>query len=67
VLGLASEHRMNTPGTLGGANWAWRFTWDMVGTEPGRVLGMLTAASGRGSFALLGVGVPAKAKVPVDY
>jgi 4-alpha-glucanotransferase len=58
---------MNTPGTLGGANWAWRFTWDMVGTEPGRVLGMLTAASGRGSFALLGVGVPAQAKVPVDY
>jgi hypothetical protein len=24
VLGLGSEHRMNTPGTEGGANWGWR-------------------------------------------
>ncbi len=24
VLGLGSEHRMNTPGTVGGNNWAWR-------------------------------------------
>jgi 4-alpha-glucanotransferase len=56
VLGLGSAHRMNTPGTQGGANWCWRFTWDMVGSEPGRVLGLLTAASGRGPFALLGVG-----------
>jgi len=56
VLGLGSEHRMNTPGTMGGANWCWRFSWDMVGSEPGRVLGLLTAASGRGDFALLGLG-----------
>jgi 4-alpha-glucanotransferase len=67
VLGLGSEHRMNTPGTLGGGNWTWRCTWDMLGAEPGRVLGMLTAASGRGNFALLGVGVPPKATVPVEY
>jgi 4-alpha-glucanotransferase len=53
VLGLGSEHRMNTPGTLGGSNWVWRFTWDMVGSEPGRVLGLITAGSGRGPFALL--------------
>jgi hypothetical protein len=39
----------------------------MLGAEPGRVLGMLTAASGRGNFALLGVGVPPKATVPVEY
>ncbi|MBH9551766.1 4-alpha-glucanotransferase [Inhella gelatinilytica] len=50
VLGLDSSHRMNTPGTLGGGNWAWRFTWDQVGSEPGRVLGLITAASGRGPF-----------------
>jgi 4-alpha-glucanotransferase len=53
VLGLPSEHRMNTPGTMDGHNWTWRFDWDQVGTEPGRVLGMLTAASGRAPFGLL--------------
>ncbi len=52
VLGLGSEHRINCPGVLGG-NWSWRFSWDMVGTEPGRVLGLVTAASGRGRFDLL--------------
>ena len=64
VLGLPSEHRMNTPGTLGGSNWTWRFDWPMVGTEPGRVLGLLTAASGRGAFHLLGVPIPPKATPP---
>jgi 4-alpha-glucanotransferase len=54
VLGLDATHRMNTPGTLGQGNWTWRFDWPMVGAEPGRVLGLLTAASGRGDFALLG-------------
>ena len=29
VLGLGTEHRMNTPGTSGG-NWDWRFAWDDV-------------------------------------
>jgi len=64
VLGLGSEHRMNTPGTLGGPNWTWRFDWGMVGHEPGRVLGLLTAASGRGAFHLLGVPIPTKAELP---
>jgi 4-alpha-glucanotransferase len=64
VLGSPSEHRMNTPGTLGAPNWTWRFDWDMVGHEPGRVLGLLTAASGRGAFELLGVPVPKKTAVP---
>jgi len=53
VLGLDSSARMNIPGTLGGSNWAWRFGWDMLGAEPSRVLGLITAASGRGPFALL--------------
>ncbi|MCU7917492.1 MAG: 4-alpha-glucanotransferase [Candidatus Thiodiazotropha sp. (ex Epidulcina cf. delphinae)] len=29
VLGLDSEHRMNTPGTTEG-NWGWRFEWDQI-------------------------------------
>jgi len=52
VLGLGSEHRMNTPGVLGG-NWGWRFTWEMISPETTRVLGLITAASGRGPFELL--------------
>jgi len=52
VLGLGGSHRMNIPGVLGG-NWGWRFSWDMVGQEPARVLGLITAASGRGPLALL--------------
>ena len=52
VLGLDGNHRMNLPGTTTN-NWVWRFTWEMVGAEPGRVLGVITAASGRGDFSLL--------------
>jgi 4-alpha-glucanotransferase len=52
VLGLDGSHRMNVPGTPQG-NWRWRFDWSMVGSEPGRVLGIVTAASGRGPFELL--------------
>jgi 4-alpha-glucanotransferase len=47
VLGLGSEHRMNTPGTLGPQNWSWRFGWPMVGSEPARVLRLMTEVSGR--------------------
>jgi 4-alpha-glucanotransferase len=36
-----------------GGNWGWRFRWDMLGSEPARVLGLITAASGRGPFELL--------------
>ncbi len=56
VLGLDSRHRMNTPGVLGG-NWGWRFSWQMLGleqgNEAGRVLGLISAASGRAPLALL--------------
>ncbi len=55
VLGLGSEHRMNCPGTLGGANWCWRFDWPQLGTEPQRVLALITAASGRGDFTAMGL------------
>jgi 4-alpha-glucanotransferase len=54
VLGLDGNHRMNIPGTLGPHNWTWRFRWDMVNPEHARVLGLITAASGRGAFGLLG-------------
>jgi len=53
VLGLGSAHRMNTPGTVGDQNWAWRFDWGMLGGEPGRVLGLISAASGRAPFDLV--------------
>jgi 4-alpha-glucanotransferase len=53
VLGLDGAHRMNMPGSPVG-NWAWRFDWSMVGAAPARVLGTITAASGRGPFELLG-------------
>jgi 4-alpha-glucanotransferase len=52
VLGLDGRHRMNVPGTATG-NWEWRFDWGMLGAEPTRVLGLITAASGRGPFELL--------------
>lgn len=67
VLGLGSDQRMNTPGTLGGRNWTWRFDWPAIGTEPGRVLGLITASSGRGRFALLGLGVPGPKPPPAAY
>ncbi len=47
VLGLDSQHRMNIPGTVGAHNWTWRFQWHQVGEEPGRVLALITVASGR--------------------
>jgi len=54
VLGLGSEARINVPGTLGG-NWVWRFTDAMLRPEPARVLGLISAAAGRGPFSLLGL------------
>lgn len=52
VLDLDGAHRMNVPGSPDG-NWAWRFDWTQVGTEPARVLGQIAAASGRGPFERL--------------
>ena len=53
VLGLDGAHRMNTPDTMNDRNWAWRFSWDMLDEESRRVLGLITAASGRCEFGLL--------------
>lgn len=53
VLGLGNDARMNHPGTLGGSNWKWRFTWEQLGTEPARVLRLITAASGRAPIAMM--------------
>ena len=47
VLGLGNDQRMNSPGTLGGDNWCWRFRWDQVDAETTRRLGLITAGSGR--------------------
>ena len=55
VLGLDAAHRMNIPGTMGDHNWSWRFSWPMLDAEHGRVLGLITAASGRGPWLLSGV------------
>lgn len=54
VLGLDGAHRMNLPGSVDN-NWAWRFDWHMVGPEPGRVLGVISAASGRAPAQLIGL------------
>jgi 4-alpha-glucanotransferase len=51
VLGLDSNHRMNTPGQEG--CWTWRFTWDMVGPQAARLLGRIGAACGRAPLAKL--------------
>jgi 4-alpha-glucanotransferase len=53
VLGLDGTHRMNVPGTLGPHNWTWRFDWSWIGTEPTRVLALITAASGRAPIGLV--------------
>jgi 4-alpha-glucanotransferase len=54
VLGLDGSHRMNLPGT-GDGNWAWRFEWNMVGSDTARVMGVIAAGSGRARFALMGL------------
>ena len=53
VLGLDGRYRMNVPGVMGNGNWTWRFDWRQVGAEPARVLGLITAACGRGPMELL--------------
>jgi 4-alpha-glucanotransferase len=51
VLALDGAHRMNTPGHMG--CWAWRFSWDWVGSEASVRLAHLSAASGRTGFERL--------------
>ena len=56
VLGLPASERMNTPGTLGGDNWAWRVRAEQLSPQTADVLAMITAASGRGPFEKLTAG-----------
>jgi 4-alpha-glucanotransferase len=46
---------INLPGTVGAHNWTWRFKWTWLGSEPTRMLGLITAASGRAEIGLLGL------------
>jgi 4-alpha-glucanotransferase len=46
VLGLGTEHRMNTPGTESG-NWKWRFTEDLIRNEMLAAIADLTSVYGR--------------------
>jgi len=46
LLALGSEHRMNTPGSLGG-NWRWQFDWDQVPDTLAERLRMLVKHAGR--------------------
>jgi 4-alpha-glucanotransferase len=52
ILGLNSHHRLNVPGTPDG-NWQWRLEWSMLNGEITRVLGLVTAASGRAPARLM--------------
>lgn len=46
LLGLGSEARMNTPGTVGG-NWGWQFQWSQVDAGLAQRCAERNAASGR--------------------
>jgi 4-alpha-glucanotransferase len=48
VMGLGSQARMNTPGTLDG-NWEWRFNWDELTNDSLNWFGQQVYRSGRGS------------------
>ena len=47
VLGLGSDARMNTPGTMGPHNWSWRFTWDQLSPSTVETLRVITEHAGR--------------------
>jgi 4-alpha-glucanotransferase len=51
VLGLGTEHRMNTPGQ--DQCWTWRFSWDMVGADAASRLAGVAAACGRAPLSKL--------------
>jgi 4-alpha-glucanotransferase len=49
VLGLGSDARMNTPGTVGDHNWGWRFRWEQLQDGMVEGLGIVTRRAGRNS------------------
>lgn len=54
VLGLGAEARMNTPGTVGDENWAWRVRADQLTDETAHWLRRLTVLYGRAPLSLDG-------------
>ena len=57
VLGLGSDHRMNTPGTDSG-NWKWRYTPELLTKDKIELIAELTSVYGRSpkSFTVLNYG-----------
>jgi 4-alpha-glucanotransferase len=47
VMGLGNAQRMNQPGTMGGGNWRWRFTWPMLTAQHAYTLAAISVGSGR--------------------
>lgn len=47
IMGLDSRARMNVPGTNGGNNWRWRFSWDMLTPDMKNRMRELTVKSKR--------------------
>lgn len=47
IIGLGSDGRMNTPGTVGHPNWGWRFSRDMLSEHAIENFKKLTALYGR--------------------
>ncbi len=47
VLGLGSEARMNTPGTVGEHNWTWRFDWSQITPQTTQTLRQITQQARR--------------------
>ena len=50
VLGLDRRHRMNIPGSMGGANWAWRVEAAALAAASAQWLRRLAAATDRAPF-----------------
>ncbi len=64
VLGLGTEHRMNTPGLL--ACWTWRFGWEQVGAAPAQRLAAMSAAFGRAPIERLQAGASPADQMPLS-
>lgn len=47
VMGLGSEARMNTPGTVGDHNWTWRCDWNQLQPHMQQTLLHVTRETGR--------------------
>ncbi len=47
LLELDTEKRMNLPGSLGGTNWAWRYSSEVLSPELAAKLKALTVSSKR--------------------